>query len=101
MLSGVNDLILTLSWSDLQMRPADIKAERLDDRVYAAQEGAILREYHLVLQKILSRGHDRARDIAVRTDPATQDIGIARKHMHAQGLPAAEASQPISCQICP
>lgn len=40
--------------------------DKLDDKVYEAQEAAILTEYHLVLQKILSRTQDRARDIAVR-----------------------------------
>ena len=44
---------------------AEARQDKLDDEVFAAQEGAILTEYHLVLQKILSRTQDRARDMAV------------------------------------
>lgn len=55
------------------------RQDKLDDKVYEAQEAAILTEYHLVLQKILSRTQDRARDMAV-CPPCICTIALDTEH---------------------
>ncbi|KAK9861134.1 hypothetical protein WJX84_012390 [Apatococcus fuscideae] len=64
---------------------AEEQQDTLDDKVYAAQEAAILTEYHLVLQKILSRTQDRARDMAVEQQRALAQQQLLQQRQASSG----------------